>query len=958
MASDQELMKQLQQRLRDWSPDRQCSYHMGKQCCTYDDQGQLIELHLCQLGLTQVPWEVWQCSTLQRLFLTDNQLSTLSVEVGKLTALQWLNLTDNQLSTLPVEVGKLIALQWLFLTDNQLSTLPVEVGKLTALQTLSLFNNQLSTLPVEVGKLTELQDLFLFNNQLSTLPVEVGKLTELQDLFLRNNPLQTPPPEIVSQGIPAILAYLQTLQQAPVERFEAKVILIGEGGMGKTSLLRNLQGKDFVERLPVTHGIEIAPLYAPHPHHSQQHITLYTWDFGGQDIYQATHQFFLTQRSVYLLLWNARLGAEACRLPFWLETIKGHAPDAKILLVSTHSDLWTIPTINLSSYQQRYPQIVGQCTISNLTGSGLDNLRAQLLAAVLQTPFVGQKWPLTWVQAEQELLARPEHHIDHAIFVIACSQHKIESETERETFGRYLHDLGKILYFYDDPILKTLIVLKPNWISKAISRVLLDPHVQQSGGVLEHRELPRIWATDEHGQPYPRALYPIFVRMMERFELCYQLEPDRPGQPITQSLIPQLLPNQPPASLSPIPTVPGTGQVLVEMRYTLSFVPAGLMSWFLVRTHRYSQRQHWREGARLVYGGQQAHIELDASQREISIRVWGPFPYTFLLILKQTLDDLLQAFQGLRVQRKIPCRCSMQQQISHTHNYEDLERQLTRGLSEITCSEGMPISLALLLYGIHSSTIPQMVATVQKTQQLLTQNLQLDPKMHQMSDDELRRSLVRFDQGLEFMYRIMLNQDQWRRKVEQEKLSNTCPSLFVLERTSRSLINPHDWVSHGCRLRLLCQYPQGPHTIAGEQSYEVRQGKEWWNAMSPWLRRMVKVLEVGIPLGKAINEGFNLVDIKRFIPEIDFLKEILGALPEISVVDAQSNAQLDTKVQTTQQVEGPARRALFHFLDTSDPAHRWQGLSPVITDDGTILWLCKHHLNMSGVHPLIEMETL
>jgi internalin A len=866
MARDQDMVKQLQQHLQKWNPDGLCPSHTRMQKCEYNELGQLINLHLCGLELTQIPSDIWQCSALQGLYLN--------------------------------------------------------------------------------------------NNWLSTLPAVIGQLTALQGLDLDNNPLRTPPPEIVAQGVPAILAYLQTLQQAEVERFEAKVILVGEGGMGKTSLLRTLQGKDFVERLPVTQGIEIIPLYTPHPLHSHQQITLYTWDFGGQEIYQATHQFFLTQRSLYLLLWNPRLGAEACRLPFWLDTIKGQAPDAKILLVATHSDLWNTPAINLSSYQKRYPQIVGLCTISNLTSAGLDTLKAQLLAAVLQTPFVGQKWPRAWVEAEQELLARPEHHIDDATFAVLCNQHKIESETERETFGRYLHDLGKILYFHDDPVLKTLIVLKPNWISKAISRVLLDPHVLQANGVLEHRELPHIWATDEQGQPYPRTLYPIFVRMMERFELCYQLEPERPGQPITQSLIPQLLPDLPPTSLPPIPTMPGPGQVPVEMRYTLSFVPAGLMSWFLVRTHRYSQQQHWREGARLGYGGQQAHIELDPLQREISISVWGPFPYTFLLILKQTLDDLLQTFQGLRVQRKIPCRCSLQPQIPHTHIYEDLERQLARGLSAITCSEGMPISLATLLYGIHISTAPQMVTTVQKTQQFLTQSLLPDQNVqqNQIALNEMQRQLTRIYQGQEFIYRTMLNLDQQNVKLEREKLGNICPGLFVLERTSHSYINPHDWVSRGYRLRLLCQYPQGPHTMVGEEGYEVRQGKEWWNTMSPWLRRMVKVLEVGMPLGKTINEGFKLVDIEHFAPEIDVFNEILGDLPEISVIDALSNAQLDGKVQTMQQLEGSARRVLFHFLDTTDQAHRWQGLShPVITDDRTILWLCEQHRKEFEARPLVRI---
>lgn len=383
--------------------------------------------------------------------------------------------------------------------------------------------------------------------------------------------------------------------------------------------------------------------------------------------------------------------------------------------------------------------------------------------------------------------------------------------------------------------------------------------------------------------------------------------------------------------------------MLVEMRYTLSFVPAGLMSWFLVRTHRYSQRQHWREGARLAYAGQQAQIELDAQQREISIRVWGPFPYTLLLILKQTLDELLQMFQGLRVQHKIPCRCSLQPQISHYHVYEDLERQLARGQHEVVCAEGMRLSLVTLLYGIHVSTVPQMEATVQQTKQLVAQNLVPDQKtqQNQMSADELRRMFARLDQGQEFLYRTILH-------LERQKVGKSCPGLFVLERASRTLLHPHDWVSRGYRLRLLCQYPHGPHPIKGEQGYEVRQGKEWWNTMSPWLRRIVKILEVGMPLGKAVNEVFKQVDIERFAPEIEVFNEILGDLPAIDAIDDLSNAQLDAKVQTMQRLEGSALEALHTFL--KGHPRPWQGLSQIITDDGTMLWLCEHHRKEFEAH--------
>src|SRR6266851_1906365 len=129
MARDQELVKQLQRRLRDWDPEGQCKLHDNaerilsngpflieslpypERCCEYDEQGRLITLHLCQLGLTQIPSEVWQILSLQELSLSNNQLSTLPAEVGNLTSLQRLTLDRNQLSTLPAEVGNLTSLQ-------------------------------------------------------------------------------------------------------------------------------------------------------------------------------------------------------------------------------------------------------------------------------------------------------------------------------------------------------------------------------------------------------------------------------------------------------------------------------------------------------------------------------------------------------------------------------------------------------------------------------------------------------------------------------------------------------------------------------------------------------------------------------------------------------------------------------------------------------------------------------
>jgi hypothetical protein len=79
-------------------------------------------------------------------------------------------------------------------------------------------------------------------------------------------------------------------------------------------------------------------------------------------------QFFLSNRAIYLLLWNIRLGAEHAGLNFWLSSISVHAPHAPILVVGSHLDQveqFAVPTQQL---KKRYPQIVGFHSISTLTG--------------------------------------------------------------------------------------------------------------------------------------------------------------------------------------------------------------------------------------------------------------------------------------------------------------------------------------------------------------------------------------------------------------------------------------------------------------------------------------------------------------------------------------------------------------------------------------------------------------
>src|SRR5207302_1275684 len=155
-------------------------------------------------------------------------------------------LWDNQLDTLPAEIGRLTCLQNLDLTGNQLSDLPAEIGRLTSLQNLDLRGNQLSALPAEIGRLTNPQNLDLRGNQLSALPGDLGYLRETLALGLDANPLQEPLPELIRRSNAELFSYLRSLKRDAEAQYEAKLLLVGQGNVGKTSLLAALQGKKFV----------------------------------------------------------------------------------------------------------------------------------------------------------------------------------------------------------------------------------------------------------------------------------------------------------------------------------------------------------------------------------------------------------------------------------------------------------------------------------------------------------------------------------------------------------------------------------------------------------------------------------------------------------------------------------------------------------------------------------------
>lgn len=145
-------------------------------------------LYLSDMGLREIPEEVWGLSHLTALYLDGNRLRVLPPEIARLENLQRLYLSYNRLESLPPDIGALGLLEWLDLDGNRLQSLPPEMARLQHLSHLKLQYNRFAAFPAVVLELPNLELLFLSGNRMGDLPPVILERAAQGDLNLWYQP--------------------------------------------------------------------------------------------------------------------------------------------------------------------------------------------------------------------------------------------------------------------------------------------------------------------------------------------------------------------------------------------------------------------------------------------------------------------------------------------------------------------------------------------------------------------------------------------------------------------------------------------------------------------------------------------------------------------------------------------------------------------------------------------------
>ncbi|MEG4320267.1 MULTISPECIES: COR domain-containing protein [unclassified Microcoleus] len=579
----------------------------------------LLLLHLGGNQITVIPEVIAQLSNLTSLLLRDNQITVIPEDLAQLSNLTQLFLDSNQITVIPEDLGQLSNLTELSLGDNQITVIPEDLAQLSNLTWLNLGDNQITSIPDVIGQISNLTVILLHNNQITSIPEAIRGMEELGQLHFPGNPLPIPPS--ILQGrqfyeagdLRTILDfYFQTRNPDDTEElYEAKLLIVGEGEAGKTTLAKKLLNPDYElrKREPSTEGIDVLRWEFPH---NGKSFRVHIWDFGGQEIYHATHQFFLTERSFYILLVDNR--RENPNLCYWLNVIELLSNASPVLLV--HNEKHDIRCeINVSQLRGDFANLKESLNTNLADNRGLDELQRYLVNNITQLKHVGIGIPKRWASVRHVLenyAHKRTNYIEVSEFYDICAQQGFDKSDKPAmlSLSKYLHDLGIILHFQKNSdnkksILLNWVILRPEWATNAVYKVTDNEQVIANCGYFTDENLSEIWSEEEYDN-----LHDELLQLMKNFKLC--ATKSRPGHYIAPQRLPVEKPDYP---------WDDTDNLIVRYEYT--FMPKGIITSLIVQMHDLIEDIVWREGVVLTDGCAKAEVIENYHKKEICIRVSG-----------------------------------------------------------------------------------------------------------------------------------------------------------------------------------------------------------------------------------------------------------------------------------------------------------------------------------------------
>jgi len=487
------------------------------------------------------------------------------------------------------------------------------------------------------------------------------------------------------------------------------------------------------------------------------------------------------------------------------------------------------------------------------------------------------------------------------------------SGIDTETLAHLMHDLGYIVHYSDDEKLRDDIILKPEWLTKAIGFVLEDRATKDSEGILPDNHLFEVWHDHQFkDEPrYPAEIYPFFLRLMEKYDVSYRLTDGKSS--LVAQHVPQVRPELP---WLPEHKVPDNMR-RIAMVCSMEYDPPGLVPWMIVRTHDYAtqlnnHRLHWQKGVFLSHP-QHGEAMLEQRGREFHVYAQATYPEYFMNVLQETLRKLIKDnWRGMEGHYRftVPCPTEVNgTACKGRFNIEALYQFHSKGVQEYPCQECF-----------QSHPIKKLLSG-------------LEPTPVEVQLREINEKLAGMDSRIANYFWATMN------AIADEAKNG--PRLFTLN-SGYAESSLEQLLGHQMELQLWCEAEGCQHPLYDYGLYKIDSPKEWVEQTAHYAILAFKLLNIISPIAApAINTFFGpkTTETWKISDQLSLAGVIIGKLPTKIETPDQRPPQRDM----LNEVERSGILALHRFLNEVDPTHEKLGLHRVATYTGDYRWLCKRH---------------
>ena len=601
-----------------------------------------------------------QTRTLQEVCKIE---SLLSLDIGGNFISNYNPLSElKNLTTLSLNYSKIKSYNFLYslkelttlnISNNNLSNIDF-LENLKSLENLSLSSNKIADIKC-LNNLSELNTVNLSDNQITDLTpilplirkgLSISIREEYSNINVYRNTISIPPLEIVQQGRQSVLDWINAIKK---ELKEIKIILIGDPKAGKTSLLRRFKDDKFEVDEAQTDGINIERIEfgvcQTFKNHKPLHkLTGYFWDFGGQEIMHATHQFFLTKRSVYILVLDSRKDNDvAGQIRQWVKRIKATGGNSDIIVVANQYDLNSgFGFENEYELQHEFPQIKYFIKVSCKTGENLNLVKAKLEELIPKAELFKSEIDERWINIKELLQEGTNvgYYLGEARFKEICLDSNLNDKDAQKNAISFLHDLGLVLHF-DEVIDHDYFVLNPYWITYGVYQILTSNLAGNKKGIVSISDLEYIINEEEEKREiykvsdfrritYNKHQRRFLIDMLCQFKLCFYL-PDH-----SQFIIPDLLETAEPIEFTESIR---NSENSINLIYDYEYLPKSVMPQILVDTHNLHFKI-WRTGCILKHSDCRCLIVSYGNQIRIKVSEGHRSKKDLLAIIRNIIDQI------------------------------------------------------------------------------------------------------------------------------------------------------------------------------------------------------------------------------------------------------------------------------------------------------------------------------